>query len=110
MKIQKFSSGYTAREYVVQFGTVVPRVLLGSGLEDRVKFDRETGRPVESGELESKRLWVYYPSMGVQSVKLPADFELPKGIEDLAEVDLEAPEACIVGRELFVRAKGLKMR
>lgn len=109
MKVQNFS-GYTAREYTAQFGTVVPRVLLGAGLEDRVKFDRETGRPVESGELESKRLWVYYPSMGVQSIKLPADFELPKELEDLTEVTLESPEACIVGREIFVRAKGLKVR
>ena len=36
------------------------------------------------------------------------DFELPKGVEDLAEVELELPEACIVGREIYVRASGLK--
>ena len=46
--------------------------------------------------------------LGVQSVKLPADSEIPKGVEDLVEVELDSPEACIVGREIYVRANGLK--
>ncbi|GET10013.1 MULTISPECIES: hypothetical protein [Ligilactobacillus] len=110
MKLQNMKSGYMPQTYTEQFGNVIPRVLIGSGIEVRVKFDRETNRPVETGEIDSKRAWLYFPGLGVQSVKLPADFELPKGVEDLAEVELELPEACIVGREIYVRAKGLKTR
>ena len=51
---------------------------------------------------------LYYPGLGVQAVKFPADFELPKGVDDLSEVELDSPEACIVGREIYVRASGLK--
>ncbi|WP_338434053.1 hypothetical protein V3C97_06605 [Ligilactobacillus saerimneri] len=109
MKIQNFS-GYTEQNYQAQFSGVTPRVLLGSGLEARLKFDAETGRPVESGEIESKRLWVYYPGLGVQAVKLPADYSLTKDVEDLAEIELISPEGCIIGSEIYVRAKGVKSK
>lgn len=109
MKLQNMKSGYMPQTYTEQFGTVIPRVLIGSGIEVRVKFDRETNRPVETGEIDNKRAWLYFPGLGVQAVKLPADFELPKGIDDLSEVELDAPEACIVGREIYVRANGLKV-
>lgn len=107
MKIKNVS-GYTSQTYDSQFKNVVPRILIGSGLESRLKFDPNTNRPVETGEIDSKRLWVYYPKLGIQSVKLPADYTLAKEIEDLSEVQLVNPEACIVGREIYVRATGLK--
>lgn len=109
MKIQNFS-GYTEQNYQAHFRGVTPRVLLGSGLEARLRFDAETGRPVESGEIESKRLWVYYPGLGVQAVKLPADYSLTKDVEDLAEIELISPEGCIIGSEIYVRAKGVKSK
>lgn len=108
MKINTFKGGYSPQIYTTQFGNSVPRILLGSGLEVRVKYDKETNRPVGTGEIDSNRGWLYYPGLGVQSVKLPADSEIPKGVEDLVEVELDSPEACIVGREIYVRANGLK--
>ena len=108
MKINTFKGGYSPQIYTTQFGNSVPRILLGSGLEVRVKYDKETNRPVGTGKIDSKRGRLYYPGLGVQSVKLPADFEIPKGVEDLVEVELDSPEACIVGREIYVRANGLK--
>lgn len=55
MKLQNMKSGYMPQTYTEQFGNVIPRVLIGSGIEVRVKFDRETNRPVETGEIDSKR-------------------------------------------------------
>lgn len=109
MRVQNVS-GYAEKTYQAQFSGITPRVLLGAGLEARVKFDAETGRPVESGEIESKRLWIYYPGLGVQAVKLPADYSLTKDIEDLAEIELISPEGCIIGSEIYVRAKGVKSK
>ncbi|WGN90359.1 hypothetical protein [Ligilactobacillus faecis] len=110
MKVNTFTGGYMPQTYTAQFGNESPRILIGSGPEARIKFDPETKRPVETGEVDSKRVMLYYPGLGVQAVKLPADFELPKGLDDLAEVVLESPEACIVNREIYVRAKNIKAR
>lgn len=103
-------SGYNPETYNAYFGKVNPIVLIGAGLEARVKFDRVTNRPVDTGEIDSKRINVYYPGMGIQAVKLPADYNLPDGIKDLSEVELVSPEACVVGRNIYVRAKGLKAK
>lgn len=108
MKVRK-NGGYTFQTYDSQFKKISPRILIGSGLEARLKFDPKTNRPVETGEIDSKRLWLYYPEMGIQSVKLPADYELPKDIEDLSIIDLVKPEACIVGQEIYVRAQAIKI-
>lgn len=108
MRVNTFTGGYMPQTYTAQFGNEFPRILIGSGLESRIKFDLETKRPVETGEIDSKRIMLYYPGLGVQAVKFPADFELPKGVDDLSEVELDSPEACIVGREIYVRASGLK--
>lgn len=71
MRVNTFTGGYMPQTYTAQFGNEFPRILIGSGLESRIKFDPETKRPVETGEIDS-------------------------------------PEACIVGREIYVRASGLK--
>lgn len=109
MKVKKFS-GYSGQQYGLQLKGITPRVLIGRGLEPRLKFDQSTGRPVEPHEVESQLLALYYPGEGVQTVKLPAGYTLPKGLEDMAEVELINPEACTVGRNLYVRAEGIEVK
>lgn len=110
MKLKTFS-GYSGDKYNAIFGGKTPRVLLGDeGLEKRLKFDPKTNVPLSTGEVESTRLWVYYPELGIQSIKLPADYSLSKDVQDLAEVELVAPEACVVGRDVYVRANAVKLR
>lgn len=108
MKLKSFS-GYSSDKYHAIFEGKSPRVLLGQGLEKRTKFDPATHLPVSTGEVESMRLWVYYSGLGTQSVKLPADYELPSGVDDLATIKLVEPEACVVGRDVYVRAKGIEL-
>lgn len=110
MRIKTTKGGWNAGEYKDNFGDESPRVLIGDGLEPRVKYDPETNRPVSTGEIESKRGWLYYPGLGVQTVKLPADYSLSKDISDLDEVELINPEACVVNRQIYVRADGLKLK
>ena len=109
MKVQNFS-GYSSQQYQLQFSGVTPRLLIGQGLEERLKFNSSTGRPVEPHEVESQRATLYYPGLGVQYVKLPAGYVLPKGLEDMAEVELISPEACTVGRNIYVRAEGIELK
>lgn len=109
MKVQNFS-GYSSQQYHMQFSGVTPRLLIGQGLEERLKFDSSTGRPVEPREVESQRATLYYPGLGVQNIKLPAGYVLPKGLDDLAEVELIKPEACTVGRNIYVRAEGIELK
>lgn len=109
MKLQTFS-GYSTQEYMAIFGARTPRLLIGSGLEERKKFDQSTMRPVETAEIDSKRTYVYYPGLGVQAIKLPPKYELSEELEDLMEVELIAPEACVVGRDVYVRAESIKAK
>ncbi len=109
MKIQG-DHGYSLETHNAYFSNVKPVVLIGEGLEVRLKFDRETNRPATTGEIDSKRAYVYYPGMGVQAIKLPADYSLPADIKDLTEVELVSPEACVVGRNIYVRAQGIKSK
>lgn len=109
MKIKSYN-GYSKQTYVAQFGSIIPKILIGDGLETRLKFDPDTKRPVETGEIDSKRGWLYYPGLSVQSIKLPPNFSLPKTIDDLSDVELVNPEACIVGRNVYVRAEGLTVK
>lgn len=106
MRAQRFSGGYKEETYRDQLAGVKPRLLMGAGPEPREKFDSQTKKP--TGEIESMRIYVYYPGLGVQTVKLPENFKLPRGVEDLAEVDLISPEACVVNGNIYVRAQGLK--
>lgn len=109
MQVRQFN-GYNFQQYQLQFSGVTPRLLIGQGLEERLKFDSSTGRPVEPHEVESQRATLYYPGLGVQYVKLPAGYVLPKGLEDMAEVELISPEACTVGRNIYVRAEGIELK
>ena len=110
MKVNNFSSGYSKEQYDLQFKKVTPRLLIGQGLEERLKFDQETKRPVEPHEVENLRAWLYYPGLGVQSLKLPGSYSLPKDIDDLSEVDLVSPEACVINRQVYVRASAIKAK
>lgn len=109
MRLQNFSSGYSKDQYDLQFKGVTPRLLIGQGLEERLKFDQEAKRPVEPREVESLRAWLYYPGLGVQSLKLPGSYSLPN-IDDLSEVELVSPEACVINRQVYVRASGIKAK
>lgn len=104
----RFDNGYSSKSYVMQFDNVVPRILMCDGVETRYKFDPDTNRPVSTGEVDSKRVWLYYPGLGIQALKLPADFKLPKDINDLDEIELINPEACIIGHDIYVRATTLR--
>lgn len=107
MRLKRTQGGYHTETYKKNLGAVTPRLLIGSGLELVPKFDSKTRRPIP-GNVGSTRLWLYYAGLGVQAVKLPADYRLPRELEDLSEVELISPEACIVSGNLYVRAKGVK--
>lgn len=109
MQVRQFN-GYSYQQYNMQFSGVTPRLLIGQGLEERLRFDSSTGRPVEPHEIESQRATLYYPGLGIQNVKLPAEYVLPKDLGDLAEVELISPEACTVGRNIYVRAEGIELK
>lgn len=110
MKVNNFSSGYSKEQYDLQFKGVTPRLLIGQGLEERLKFDPETKKPTEPRTVESLRAYLYYPGLGVQSLKLPGNYSLPKDTDDLSEVDLVSPEACVINRQVYVRASGIKAK
>lgn len=101
------ATGYSEAEHQALFGGKTARLLLGSGLETRLKFDQQTQKPI-TDQVDSQRAWLYYPGLGVQSLKLPADYKLPAGIEDMSEIELIKPEACIVRGNIYVRAIGIK--
>lgn len=61
-----------------------------------------------SEEIEAKMITVYYPEMGVQEIRLPADYTLPNGLKDLSLITLVNPTACIVNKNVYVRAEGIK--
>lgn len=104
------TNGYSRQLYDTQLGGVTPRILIGDGPEIRLKFDQQTNHPVEPHEEDSRRVTVYFVGLGTQQVKLPAGYTLPKDLEDLAEVELIDPQACTVGRNLYVKAQGLKAK
>ena len=106
MQIRSINGGYSRDEYDRQTSGVIPQILIGSGPSTKYSFDNE--RKTYTDTVSSVEIDVYYPGLGVQVIKMPADFKIPKNLEDLSEIELIDPEACVVSRKLYVRAKGIK--
>lgn len=106
MQARKNNNGYNTETYNEQTSGVIPQILIGSGPREKREYDEESKQ--YTNNIISVEIDVYYPGLGVQVVKLPKDFKLPKDLEDLSEVELIEPEACVVSRRVYVRAKGIK--
>lgn len=106
MQARNNNTGYNAETYNEQTSGVIPQILIGSGPREKREYDEESKQ--YTNNIIGVEIDVYYPGLGVQVVKLPKDFKLPKNLEDLSEVELIEPEACVVSRRVYVRAKGIK--
>ena len=101
------NGGYKKQDYVDVFGTPMCRVLLGAGLDVRNVYDQSTKK--YTNDVESVRMQVYWPEAGADWVRFPADFDLEsKKLEDLQEVELINPTACIVKNKVYVKADDIK--
>lgn len=98
------SSGYQESTYKEVFGAKKGILLIGSGPQDVIEFD-DNNHP--TGTVLNKKIEVYYPSLGTQVVKMPADFSFEKETKDLSEVQLINPEACIIRNNVYVRATAI---
>ena len=106
MQARNNNNGYNTETYNEQTAGVIPQILIGSGPREKREYDEESKQ--YTNNIISVEIDVYYPGLGVQVVKLPKDFKMPKDLEDLSEVELIEPEACVVSRRVYVRAKGIK--
>lgn len=106
MQARNVNGGYSMEEYNRQTSGVIPQILIGSGPRAKYSFDNE--KKTYTDTVSSVEIDVYYPGLGVQIIKMPKDFKIPKDLEDLSEIELIDPEACVVSRKLYVRAKGIK--
>ena len=106
MQIRNVNGGYSKEEYNRQTSGVIPQILIGSGARKKYSYDDE--KKTYTDTISSVEIDAYYPGLGVQVIKMPGDFKIPKGLEDLSEIELIDPEACVVSRKLYVKAKGIK--
>lgn len=106
MQVRNINGGYSKEEYNRQTSGVIPQILIGSGPRIKYSFDNE--KKTYTDTVSSVEVDVYYPGLGVQAIKMPTDFKIPKNLEDLSEIELIDPEACVVNRKLYVRARGIK--
>lgn len=105
MRLQE-NTGYSVEEYQRIFFSSTCHLLKGSGLRTKMKFDNKSQKYTK--ELDSYEIDVYFEGLGVQVIKFPKTFKLPVSIDDLSKIELIAPEACVINREVYVRAKGIK--
>lgn len=106
MRLQRQTrGGYSLATFNEVFHTNGGLLLIGQGPRPQMGFD-ENRKP--TGEIISTKIDIYFAGLGVQEIKLPPTFKLPNSLNDLAEVTLIDPEACIVNNtQVYVRAKGL---
>ncbi|MFP7774897.1 hypothetical protein ACLHIM_07075 [Ligilactobacillus sp. LYQ112] len=104
VKLNKIS-GYSEETYRQTFGSKKPIILIGAGSRSVMEYDAESNRP--TGKIIAQKIDVYYKGLGVQEVKLPKEFT-SSSMKDMSEVELISPEACIVNRNVYVRAKGVQ--
>lgn len=105
MKLQRFS-GYSDQQFNSIFGNAKCHLLIGSGVQFKQKYDNNTEKYIN--EVDSAEVEVYFEKMGVQSIKLPKSFKLNPAIQDMAIVELIQPEACCIGLNVYVKAKGIR--
>lgn len=105
MRISAFNTGgYSAEKYRDLIGDNPVHVLIGSGAIKQPKF--VDGKPTD--KIDATKLGIYIEGVGADTVKLPADFDLPTTIKDMDEVTLDNPEACEVKNNVYFRASGIK--
>lgn len=111
MRIKRENGGYTTETFKEFIGSPRCRILLGAGLEAKMKYDNETGKYTD--EVESTRLQCYFPNLGADWVKFPADFSLPAKsddlIDDMQEIELINPTACEVRGQVYIKAAEFKV-
>lgn len=110
MRVKRPNGGYTAEVFKEYIGSPRCRILLGAGLEVKMRYDNEAGKYTD--EVESTRLQCYFPNLGADWVKFPADFSLPnKGddFDDMQEIELINPVACEVRGQVYIKADNFKV-
>ncbi len=101
--------GYTQGNYEGQVGNINPLILLADPVWLRREKDDVTGK--RTGKVLNTVLNCYYPGLGSQQIYLPAAFELPKGINDLDEIELINPTGYFGAyNRFYVRADGIKVK
>lgn len=103
--------GYLEKTFKEEFdGLICPRVILGQGLRPKHGYDAETHKATD--EIVCQELDFYFVPFGIQTVKFPADFKLPAKIkdDDMAEVTLTNPTACVVNDFIYVKADGFTVK
>lgn len=106
MQLQSFT-GYSAKQYHRLFDGATCHILIGSGPKPKPKYDKDKQRYVND-EITSFEIETYFEGLGSQDVKFPKTFKLSKEIKDLTAIELVDAEACVIDREVYVRAKGIR--
>lgn len=102
------NNGYSAQTFKQHFDGICPRIILAQGLRAKHGYDKEKHQATD--EIIAQELDFYFVPLGIQTVKFPADFKLPSKIEDMAEVVLTNPTACVVHRSAYVKADGFTVK
>ena len=109
MKANVKKGGYSEKTFKEQFeGMICARIILAQGLREKHGYDAETRKATD--EIVAQELDFYFVPLGIQTVKFPADFKLPAKVEDMSEVTLTNPTACVVNRFIYVKADGFTVK
>lgn len=109
MKANVKKGGYSAKTFSEQFeGMICARIILAQGLREKHGYDTETRKATD--EIIAQELDFYFVPLGIQTVKFPTDFKLPAKVEDMAEVTLTNPTACVVNGFVYVKADGFTIK
>lgn len=109
MKVNVKKSGYSEKTFKEQFeGMICARIILAQGLREKHGYDAETRKATD--EIVAQELDFYFVPLGIQTVKFPADFKLPAKVEDMSEVTLTNPTACVVNGFIYVKADGFTVK
>ena len=109
MKVNVKKGGYSEKVFKEQFeGMVCARIILAKGLREKHGYDAETRKATD--EVIAQELDFYFVPLGIQTVKFPANFKLPAKVEDMAEVTLTNPTACVVNGFIYVKADGFTVK
>ncbi|GAJ26823.1 hypothetical protein [Liquorilactobacillus sucicola] len=105
MRIRQTKGGYSEETFIEACKTNKCLFLLGAGPLPVNEYDRENKKFTK--KIVNVKIDVYFSGCGVQEVKLPKEFSA-SNLKDLSEIELVSPEACVVNKNVYVRAKGVK--
>ena len=109
MKANVKKGGYSEKTFKEQFeGMICARIILAQGLREKHGYYAETRKATD--EIVAQELDFYFVPLGIQTVKFPADFKLPAKVEDMSEVTLTNPTACVVNGFIYVKADGFTVK